>query len=93
MIKLEKGCWVAVDADGTEKISNAPFIRRKGISKIWWDWIRVNYSKNESKKWANAWSTDESDAMPLMGVILPRGSIHKLTGLKLTWKDEPLKLT
>ena len=91
-MKTIESCWVAVDADGTEKISNAPFVRRKGVSKIWWGWIRVKYSKNDSRKWANSWSTDDGDAMPFMGVILPKGSIYKLTGKKITWKDEPIKL-
>lgn len=30
--------------------------------------------------------------LPFMGVTLPRGTIEKLTGQKLTWDDEPVKL-
>lgn len=89
---MSKNCWVAVDKDGTEKISNACFIRRLGIKSILWGMIKVNYSKNASKKWANGWSSDKSDSLPFFGVELPKGSIEKLIGKKLTWNDEPVEL-
>lgn len=84
--------WVAVDKDGTEKISNSVFIRRKGIGSVMWGLTRVFYKKNQRNKWANCWSTDEADALPFSGVTLPKGSIEKLTGVKLTWLDEPIKI-
>lgn len=85
-------CYVCVDKDGTEKISNGEPVRRKWIKSVWWNTTKVFYSKNERNKWANGWSTDENDAMPFMGVILPKGSIEKLIGKRLTWNDEPVKL-
>lgn len=86
--------WVAVDKDGTEKISNNIFIRRKGIVSVLWGWVRSRgYSKNQGKKWGNCWSNDEKDVLPFMGVILPRGTIEKLIGYKLTWEDEPVQLS
>ncbi len=84
--------WLAVDKDGTEKVSNSVLIRRKYIKTIWWGSTNVFYSKNQRNKWANSFSSDESDALPYDGVILPKGSIEKLIGKKLTWDDEPVEL-
>lgn len=84
--------WVAVDKDGTEKVSNSVFIRRKYVRNVWWGLTKVFYSKNQRNKWANQFSTDESDALPYGGAILPKGSIKKLIGRKLTWSDEPVEL-
>jgi hypothetical protein len=89
---MKNNCWVAVDKDGTEKISNTCFIRRRFIKSILWGSIKVNYSKNASKKWANAWSSNELDSLPYYGTILPKGSIEKLIGRKMTWDEEPIKL-
>lgn len=84
--------WVEIDKDGTEKISNSVFIRRKNVRAVWWGLARVFYSKNDRNKWANQFSTDENDALPFGGIILPKGSIEKLIGRKLTWSDEPVEL-
>lgn len=89
---MSKSCWVAIDKDGTEKISNSVFIRRKYIVAVWWGLTKVFYSKNNRNKWANSWSTLEDDALPFSGVILPSGTIEKLIGRKLTWSDEPVEL-
>jgi len=83
---------VAIDKDGTEKISNGMMLRRYYITSILYGIINVHYSKNKSKKWANSWSTDESDPMPFSGVTLPKGSILKLIGKTLTWNDEPVEI-
>lgn len=48
--------------------------------------------KNQVTIWAAHWSTDENDPFPEGAIILPRGSIKKLIGRELTWKDEPVKL-
>lgn len=90
--QMENHCWVAVDKDGTEKISNSVFIRRTGIVSVFWGLIKVFYSKNNRNKWANMWCNNESDALPFDGVELPKGSIEKLIGRKLTWKDEPVEI-
>lgn len=92
-MKTDKAhCCVAVDKDGTEKVSNGLMIRRVGIKSVLWGLTNVFYPKNERHKWANAWSCDDNDAMPFTGVILPKGSIEKLIGRKMTWKDEPVEL-
>jgi len=89
---MKQKCWVAVDKDGTEKISNSVFVRRLYIKSILWGSVKVNYSKNARKKWANCWSSNETNALPFCGVEIPKGSIEKLIGKKLTWNDEPFEL-
>jgi hypothetical protein len=84
--------WLCVDNDGTEKISlYEPFRRGKKCSILWGAILGI-YSKNKSKKWANSWSTDKNDILPFAGVELPRGTIQKLTGKKLTWKNNPVEI-
>lgn len=93
---MTKKCYVAVDKDGTEKISNYEPMRRqfkgKRILSVMWGFCTGDYSKNNWNKWCNGWSTDENDFLPFTGVILPKGSIEKLIGRKMTWKDEPIAL-
>jgi len=94
MSKIE--CWVFVDKDGTEKISNSNPIRRrfKGerILSAMWGLCTGSYSKNDWNKWCDGWSTDRKDFLPFMGVILPKGTIEKIIGYKITWKDEPISI-
>ena len=89
-------CWVFVDKDGTEKISNSVPMRRqfkgKRIVAAMWGICTGTYSKNNWNKWCNGWSTEKADFLPFFGVILPKGSIEKLTGKKLTWNDEPFEI-
>lgn len=90
--------WLAVDKDKTEKIfSSRPIRRNESNSELSLGdkvkrLVRSAYSKNEYKKWAAYWSTDEFDPLPEGGIILPKGSIEKLIGRKLTWKNEPVEL-
>ena len=89
-------CWVFVDKDGTEKISNSEPMRRqfKGrrILSAMWGMCTGTYSKNNWNKWCNGWSTDEKDFLPFMGVIIPKGTIEKIIGRKITWEDEPVEV-
>ena len=88
--------WVCVDKDGTEKISSGKPLRRsfKGlrIKNALWGLCTGAYSKNNWNKWCNGWSTEKADFLPFFGVILPKGSIEKLIGKKLTWDDEPVEI-
>lgn len=90
-------CWVFVDKDGTEKISNNEPMRRqfrsRRILSAMWGMCTGHYSKNDWNKWCNGWSTDESDFLPFTGVILPKGTIEKIIGRKITWEDEPFKVS
>ena len=92
MPNIYSSCWLAVDKDGTEKVSNGLLIRRSTVRNVVWGLARVLYTKNNRHKWADCWSTDEEDAMPFSGVILPKGSIEKLIGKKMTWIDEPIEI-
>lgn len=91
-------CYVAVDYDGTEKMSNNSFIRRQDlegrrIKSVFWGLFGGWYKKNEYKKWADMFSSDENDFLPFGGVILPKGAIEKLIGRRLTWADEPVEIS
>lgn len=92
----KSGVFVFVDKDGTEKISNSEPIRRqfKGrrILSVMWGTFKGNYSKNNWNKWCDGWSNDANDFLPFMGVILPKGTIEKIIGRKITWEDEPINL-
>ena len=89
-------CWVFVDKDGTEKISNGVPIRRqyksKRIFSAMWGLCTGAYSKNDWNKWCDGWSTDRSDFLPFMGVIIPKGTIEKIIGRRMTWDDEPIEI-
>ena len=84
--------WLAVDKDGAEKISSGVLMRRRNYKSVMWGLGVLKYSKNNRNKWANAWNTDSSDAMPFTGIILPSGSIQKLIGRELTWEDSPVEI-
>jgi len=88
--------YLAVDKDGTELIFDTKPMRRKKLDGarlmgIVGGGTKVSYSKNDWNKWYNGWSSDSSNALPQNGIILSKGSIEKLIGLKLTWQDEPYK--
>lgn len=90
--------WVAVDKDGTEKIFNSIPIRRNALMSIAFGIvtqriIRNTYSKNKRHKWAAHWSTEDDNPLPEGAIVLPKGTIRKLIGRNLTWKDEPVELT
>jgi hypothetical protein len=93
---MKEKCYVCVDKDGTEKITNNEPIRRqfkgKRLISVLWGYCKGNYSKNNWNKWCEGWSTDENDFLPFSGVILPKGTILKLTEKTLTWEDEPIEI-
>lgn len=89
--------WVAVDKDGTEKIFGSFPCRRNWVQSVGFGivtalMVRNAYTKNQFHKWAAHWSTDENDPLPEGAIVLPKGSIQKLIGRNLTWKDEPIEL-
>ena len=69
-MKSRNKTYLAVDYDGTEKISNSPFVRRQEldgrriVGALWGMVTGMPYSKNDRKKWSNSWSTDEKDFLP-----------------------------
>lgn len=87
--------WVAVDKDGTEKIMSGKPIRRNEIVSVLWGLIKClpsPYSKSQRHKWASQWSIDPNDPLPEGAIELPKGTIRKLIGRDLSWKDEPVEL-
>ena len=64
--------YVAVDQDGTEKISGE--LKRDEYFNEWMD----------IKEMSEGEFNYETE--------LPKGTIEKLLGYKLTWKDEPVEL-
>ena len=82
--------WVAVDKDGTEKISiNKPyrFIPRG----IWYCYHIVLYDFSALKSIIEFQPSIQKHKQTLTSV-LPKGSIKKLIGRDLTWQDEPIEL-
>ena len=89
-------CWLCVDRDGTEKVTNSIPIRRqykrRRILSVFWGLMSGRYTKNEWDRWCDGFSSDSGNFLPFSGVVLPKGTIEKITGTKLTWVDEPVKL-
>lgn len=87
-------CYLCVDKDGTEKISNSQPMRRQfkdeRIISVMWGLFTGRYSKNNWNKWCNGWSSDKKDFLPFIGTILPKGTIELIIGYKLKWEDEPV---
>ena len=81
--------WVATDKDGTEKIFASIPMRRNQHSSI----LRnMPYTKNQRNKWAAHWSTDRNNPLPEGAIKLPKGTIKKLIGRDLSWKDDAVEL-
>ena len=93
--------WLAVDFDGTEKISTNPdgfqrfnpiLYRNKDITEYhkavcWAD------TQKEYPIWIEKHEYDHNKLYYERTYMeLPEGSIEKLIGRKLTWEDEPIKL-
>ena len=72
-------CWLAVDSDGSEAIFDAKPIRNKEF-----------FIDLDLKELAKVWVLE--DIYDYNDVAVPKGSIEKLIGYKLTWEDEPVEL-
>lgn len=89
--------FLAVDKDGTEKIFGSVPYRRNWVQSVAFDivtarTVRRAYTKNQFNKWSAHWSSDSDDPLPEGCIVLPKGSIEKLIGRKLTWKDNYVEL-
>lgn len=85
--------YLAVDKDGTEKMFSSVPSRRNWVQNVAFDLVNARcifnaYTKNKRNKWAAHWSTDNGDPLPEGCILLPKGTIYKLTGRNLTWKDD-----
>lgn len=69
--------YLAVDKDGQECILGGNEPYRKDIQSMWAYWVSDDSSEGE-------WYNNKID--------LPKNSIEKLIGRKLTWEDEPVEI-
>lgn len=70
-------------------------IRRNEIVSTFWGIIKClpsPYRKSQRHKWASLWSTDPNDPLPEGAIELPKGTIKKLIGRDLSWKDDAVEL-
>ena len=83
--------WLMVDKDGTEKCSNIEPFR----------WYNNDNTNGELDRWYYKYREyNHYKSFPdnitlernLPCIILPKGSIKKLIGKKMSWKDEPYLL-
>lgn len=95
---MKKIVWVAVDSNGDEKISSNPKGFQRFSPKKY-----LNGDEEERKKVVSFNDTiqDHDIWVELIDygriklpnwIFLPKGSIEKLIGKKLTWNDEPIKI-
>lgn len=78
--------WVAVNGpeyECFEQIFHNKPIRANSGAKLWYD----SKTNSEICRLAKNWIGDNDFSM-----ILPQGTIEKLIGRKLTWKDEPVEI-
>lgn len=68
--------WLAVNKDGTEVVTPGKPVRGWGSH---WDFSEVVEIESEQGYMS-------------VEIELPKGSVYKLTGKKLTWDDEPVEL-
>lgn len=66
-------------------------VNKNGIENIF-----HNLPKREECKWIDTYTYNEIRELTSCAwdysISLPKGSIEKLIGKKLTWKDEPVKI-
>lgn len=74
--------WVAVDKNGKEGIFAFRPFRKDPNRSLYKLWEPEYWSDEDVSEYGNEHT----------GIILPKGSIKKLIGRDLTWKDKPVKL-
>lgn len=77
--------WLAKEKDGKEVI-----FRHKPYRTVWDRW------DDEKTYWVDDYNYNGTGHIvtshPSTRIILPKGTIEKLIGRKLTWKDIPVKI-
>ena len=95
---MKKLIWLAVDSNGDEKISSnqkgfqrfSPEKYRKGDKEECKKVVSFNDTIQEHDIWVEL--IDYGGIKLPNWIFLPKGSIEKLIGKKLTWDDEPVKI-
>jgi len=95
--------WLAVDSNGDERLTSNPCGFQRFSPKAFNEGDRYENKKVVSYDQTildhDVWiEYHDSDDIPKFGVVprwnyLPRGTIEKIIGRKLTWEDEPVKVT
>ena len=78
--------WLCVDKCGTELISSNKLIRFPYIEKL--DKRKKKQILSIEDQYFWIWPYDCHENIGEI-VVLPKGTIEKLIGKKLTWEDEP----
>lgn len=81
-MERENFVWLCVDGHGDERIFTFD-----GEMKPW----RKFPNMNLEVEWGQRWTTNSIDHDYRYGVILPKGTIKHLTGLEMSYNDEPIK--
>ena len=81
--------YVAVNEDGTEVMSNQILFRaNEALNQLIEEDKQYNmYQKECNGKWANTYSDGYFNVPKFNGVIVPKGTIERLTGLRIKWED------
>ena len=86
--------WVAVNQDGSEVCSsNKPFRHHEAANELI-EKFGEGYKRclKEDDHWCDDFRNWHYSVPVFRGAILPKGSIEKLIGKKITWSDEPVEL-
>lgn len=102
MEKTNKVWWLAVDFDGTEKISTNPDGFERFDPKLYREHHPsqvnkiVSYADTQKEYpiWIEKHDYDPSKIYYEKKCMeLPKGTIERMTGIKLTWNDNQIKIT
>lgn len=93
--------WLAVDANGDERISSNPEGFQRFYVKKYQEGDhnerRKTISYNDTIAESDHWIEHHSSECPKTGFLpqwmfLPRGTIKKILGRELTWENAPVKI-
>ena len=98
----KKLIWLCVDSNGDEKLTSnidgwqrfSPSKFRAGDKEEAQKVISYNDIKMEYDHWIEYHNENDADTRGILPVwnYLPKGTIEKILGYKLTWNDEPIKI-
>ena len=89
--------YLAVNENGEELASNTPLYRKSYLmAKAYGEKRAREYLEGKLGTWHNVYKIEQYASAPTIefrGATLPKGTIEILTGIKMTWKDEPISLS
>lgn len=81
--------WLFVDIQGNEFVSNIKPVRKK-VTKS--GFVKITFCYTEPNKWCHPWQQEEQLFIEFKPVMLPKGSIEFLTGKKMCFLNDPIKI-